>query len=115
MDELESRLRQIPLKPPVHLDRRMEALFSKPPVVRENRSRSVAMGWAVAASLAMGVIGFAAGVTWRGYDLERQAIGTKELQIIIKNSDVQPFDFTVNKEKQIPKQTKIDVVQKEEI
>ncbi len=98
MPDIESTLRNLSLRQPSpDLDRRIQALTAEKPLPSSGREWRVSLGWAVAFSLLMGIVGFAAGAYWQG-DTAPQGFSSfpqAQVHIIYYPSDSKPiFDFT---------------------
>ena len=98
MDDLEANLRKLPLRvPSPMLDLRVAAQMPQRPTEQPAPRWRVPLWSAAAASIAMAIVGFGAGVAWRG---EKPAVGVPiappvTVQVIYNApASGNPFDFT---------------------
>lgn len=100
MNDLESRLRDLPLREPsAQLDERVMAQKPDRPTPETGRSRRVPVWLAAVTAALMGVAGFGAGATWRGERateiVEPPTQPPVTIQVIYNSPATgDPFDFT---------------------
>ena len=95
MDELIRKLKEAPLRAPSkNLDESVATRLKTQVDRLPSEGRRVGIGWAVAASLLMGVAGFLGGAAW-GDDSGSRPIespATSRIQVVVDSFD--PFDFS---------------------
>ncbi len=98
MRDFESQLQKAPLRrPSPELDRRIQSLTAKESISYVYQERRISLGWAFAAALVMGIIGFAVGAYWQAKQstYEFSSFPQSQVHIIYYPSDSKPvFDFT---------------------
>lgn len=90
MNDLEQRMRELKLhEPSPELDEAVIGMLR-----HQNKTKSVPLTWAVAASIVFGAICFWGGLQWQNTPAEQEEKPAQIQVYIIDRSGENPFDFT---------------------